>query len=149
MSLIPIGELSRRTAVHIETIRYYEHEGILPRPRRSESGRRLYEDDDLQRVIFVRHARELGLELAAIRSLLALQERPGESCQGVIDLMRAQLTAVQSRIDRLNVLKGELHRMLRSCTGGRVADCRIVKALNGDVAGLLAGASPSSDRPPV
>ena len=129
--MIPIGELSRRTGVHIETIRYYERSGVLPRARRTDSGRRLYGDTDVRRLGFIRHARRLGFELDAIRTLLALQERPDASCGTVDVLARQQLAVVEERIAQLVALRSELTRMISSCAGGSVGACRIIEALVG------------------
>lgn len=76
-----IGDLSRQTGVNIETIRYYERIGVLPKPARQPNGRRTYSPADAERLGFIRHARELGFDLPSIRILLALQERPEASCE--------------------------------------------------------------------
>ena len=128
--MLTIGKLSRRTGVNIETIRYYERVGLLPTPGRTESGRRLYDESDSRRLAFVRHARELGFEMATIRALLALQDKPERSCAEVTEITRLQLTAVESRIERLCGLKEELVRMINACAGGKVANCRIIDALS-------------------
>lgn len=127
--MIPIGELSRRTGVHIETIRYYERSGVLPQARRTDSGRRLYGEADVRRLGFIRHARQLGFELETIRTLLALQEEPDASCGTVDAIARQQLAVVEDRIAQLTALRSELTRMISSCAGGKVGDCRIIEAL--------------------
>lgn len=127
--MIPIGELSRRTGVHIETIRYYERSGVLPQARRTDSGRRLYGETDVRRLRFIRHARQLGFELEAIRTLLALQEQPNDSCCTVDVLARQQLAVVEERITQLAALRSKLTRMISSCAGGNVGACRIIEAL--------------------
>ena len=76
-----IGDLSRQAGVNIETIRYYERIGVLPKPARQLNGRRTYSPVDAERLGFIRHARELGFDLPSIRILLALQERPEASCE--------------------------------------------------------------------
>lgn len=129
--MIPIGELSRRTGVHIETIRYYEREGVLPKAERAANGRRVYGSEDVQRLAFLRHARDLGFDLAAVQSLLALQERPEASCEGALRLAAEQLAAVESRISRLTALREELARMVRTCAAGTVSECRVIEALEG------------------
>lgn len=137
--MIPIGEISRRTGVNIETIRYYEREGVLPQARRADNGRRYYGDTDVRRLSFIRYARELGFDLAAVRVLLSLQESPGVCCGEVASLARAQRDAVNSRIARLQVLRDELTQMIDGCAGGTVADCRIIESLG----------SPPPDQCPV
>lgn len=127
-----IGDLSRASGVHIETIRYYERSGLLPRPARQSNGRRIYGETDVRRLGFIRHARDLGFELANVRALLSLQEQPEASCEDASRLAGAQLEAVESRIARLQKLRGELSRMISECHQGRVAECRVIEALAAD-----------------
>ena len=79
--ILPIGQAARRSGVKVPTIRYYEQIGLLTSPPRSEGNRRQYDGHDLRRLIFIRHARELGFEVGAIRTLLVLQDHPGK-CSG-------------------------------------------------------------------
>lgn len=127
--MMPIGVLSTKSGVHIETIRYYERAGVLPKARRAANGRRTYGEADVGRLTFIRHARQLGFDLAAVRALLALQGRPELSCEAASKLASAQLSAVESRLSRLAVLRDELRRMVRACKNGRVSDCRVIDAL--------------------
>jgi DNA-binding transcriptional MerR regulator len=127
--MMSIGTLSKQSGVHIETIRYYERAGVLPKARRATNGRRIYGEEDAGRLAFIRHARELGFELVSVRALLALQERPELSCKAASELASAQLAAVESRLNRLTVLRDELKRMVRACKNGRVVDCRVIEAL--------------------
>ena len=124
-----IGDLSRHAGVNIETIRYYERIGVLPVPARQENGRRSYTEVDARRLGFVRHARELGFYLAAVRALLALQEQPEASCEDASRIAQAQLAEVESRIARLLNLREELSRMVNECGRGVVAGCRVIEAL--------------------
>ncbi|SKA28742.1 DNA-binding transcriptional regulator, MerR family [Enhydrobacter aerosaccus] len=127
--MMSIGTLSKKSGVHIETIRYYERAGVLPKARRAPNGRRVYGHEDTGRLAFIRQARELGFELISVRALLALQERPELSCKAASQLASAQLAAVESRLNRLIVLRDELRRMVRACKNGRVGDCRVIEAL--------------------
>lgn len=127
--MFTIGTLSKRTGVNIETIRYYERTGLIDHPPRTMSRRRLFDDHAVGRLAFIRHARELGFDVPTIRALLALQSAPEASCADVTRIARDQRAAVQSRIARLQVLRAELDRIIRSCVGGRMADCRIIEAL--------------------
>jgi len=127
--MMPIGTLSKQSGVHLETIRYYERAGVLPKARRAANGRRVFDQQDVRRLAFIRHARELGFELASVRALLALQEKPELSCKSASDLASAQLSAVEGRINRLTVLREELKRMIRACKNKRVFDCRVIDAL--------------------
>ena len=78
---ISIGELSRRTGVKVPTIRYYKSVALMPAPPRSEGKQRRYSEPEVSRLIFIRHARELGFEIDAIRTLLALQDNPNQPCR--------------------------------------------------------------------
>ncbi|KMO39358.1 MerR family transcriptional regulator [Methylobacterium aquaticum] len=126
----PIGELSRRTGVLIPTVRYYEQAGLLPPPPRTEGGRRRYGPADVERLTFIRHARELGFEIEAIRELLALTAQPDRSCAEVDIIARRHLVEVEHRITRLMALRSELSRMIGECGHGRVGECRVIEVLS-------------------
>jgi DNA-binding transcriptional MerR regulator len=126
----PIGEVARRTGLKVPTIRYYEQIGLLPTLPRSEGNRRYYRDGDIRRLVFVRHARELGFEVEAIRTLLALQDQPENSCGQIDALVGEHLEAVESKIQRLLALRGELQQILACCRGGRVAECRVIESIS-------------------
>ena len=127
---LAIGSLARQTGVKIPTIRYYEQIGLLPDAPRTTSNRRQYDQRAVRRLRFIRHARELGFEVEAIRELLDLAEQPQRSCAKVDALARAHLQAITSRIDRLVALRAEVEHMIRACTKGRIAKCRIIDALS-------------------
>ena len=125
-----IGRLSKAAEVKVTTIRYYESIGLMADPDRSDSGQRLYGDDAVQRLSFIRHARDLGFAIDAIRELIALQSDPGEDCSIVEIIARHQLENVRKRLKQLRALERELKRMVAGCDGGRVDSCRIMAALN-------------------
>lgn len=127
--MIAIGALSKRTGVNIETIRYYERINLIPSPPRTESRRRLYGTEDVRRLAFIRHSRDLGFDIPAIRKMLALQEMPEASCEQVSRIATDQLEAVEMRIRRLLGLKSELTRMIHECDNGKVGQCRIIEVL--------------------
>lgn len=124
-----IGKLARRAGVKVPTIRYYEQIGLLPEPERSPGNQRLYGRRVADRLAFIRHARELGFPLEAIRDLLSLSDNPDQPCVAADAIARAQLDAVERRIAQLYSLKRELERMVEQCRGGRIADCRIIEVL--------------------
>ena len=126
---VSIGVASIRSGVKVPTIRYYEDIGLLPAPRRTKSNRRHYEAADLRRLVFIRHSRELGFDIGAIRALLNIQDNPDQSCEAVDTIARARLREVERRIESLLKLKAELKRMIAGCSRGRVAQCRIIEAL--------------------
>jgi DNA-binding transcriptional MerR regulator len=126
---VPIGVAAIRSGVKVPTIRYYEEIGLLPAPPRTRSNRRRYDADDLRRLTFIRHARQLGFEIDAVRALLTIQDNPDQSCETVDVIARARLREVERRIESLLKLKAELERMIVACSLGRVADCRVIEAL--------------------
>lgn len=126
---IPIGKAARHSGVKVPTIRYYEQIGLLPRTPRTEGNRRLYDAGDVRRLVFIRHARELGFEIGAIRTLLALQDQPGQSCGAADEIARARLTEVEQRIASLSALKAELQVMIDGCSHGRINHCRVIEVL--------------------
>jgi DNA-binding transcriptional MerR regulator len=107
-----IGELARRTEVKVPTIRYYEQIGLLAPPPRTEGQQRRYDKNATARLAFIKHARELGFDIEAIRALLSLQDNPDQSC-GVADrIAKARIAEVEERIASLTALRVELQRMV-------------------------------------
>ncbi len=127
--MLSIGDLGRRTGTKVQTIRYYEQIGLMPEPERTEGRQRRYGIDDLDRLGFIRHARQLGFPLGAIRELLALSDQPTHSCAEAASIVRRQLRQVEQRMDRLEALRRELLRMIDECGGGVTADCRVLEVL--------------------
>lgn len=127
--IFSIGALAKRAATNVQTIRFYEQEGLMPSPSRSEGGQRRYSKAHADRLAFIRHSRELGFPLDAIRELLGLTDKPEQSCQRVDHVAREVLADVEAKIERLEALRSELKRMIRQCKHGRVAECRVVAVL--------------------
>ena len=127
--MLSIGTLAQRTGTKVQTIRYYEEIGLMPEPERTRGGQRRYSDAELDRLAFIRHARQLGFTLEAIRELVDLSDSPERSCAEVDSIAQRQLREVEARIARLETLRGELRRMLRECQSDRVADCRVLEVL--------------------
>lgn len=127
---LAIGDLAKQTGVKVPTIRYYEGVGLLPPAPRTESNRRQYDDRAVRRLRFIRHARELGFEVDAIRQLLDLAEQPQRSCAKVDALARAHLQGITSRLERLSALRAEVESMIKACSKGRIAKCRIIDVLS-------------------
>ena len=126
---VSIGEAARQSGVKAPTIRYYEQIGLLPAPPRTSGNRRHYDGGELRRLAFIRHARELGFEIDAIRTLLALQDNPKQPCDAADAIARARLTEVEQRIASLSALKVELLLMIEGCSHGRVDHCRVIEVL--------------------
>lgn len=125
-----IGRLSKAAGVKVTTIRYYESIGLMGEPDRSDSGQRLYGDDAVERLSFIRHGRELGFPMDAIRELITLQSDPGEDCSVVEAIAEDQLQNIRKRLKKLRALERELKRMVTGCDGGKIETCQIMAALN-------------------
>lgn len=126
---LSIGNLARRTGCKVQTIRYYEQIGLMPEPGRTAGNQRFYGERHAERLAFIRHSRELGFPLEAIRELLQLSDDRNRSCERADRIARAHLLEVNLRIASLTALKGELERMVRQCVQGRIADCRVIEVL--------------------
>ena len=111
-----IGELARATATPIETIRYYEQQGLIDAAARTGSNYRVYVDAHIERLAFIRRCRSLDMSLNEIRLLLRYKDAPLENCAGVSDLIEAHIGHVAGRIEELESLKHQLEALRQSCT---------------------------------
>ena len=123
MAMLMIGDLARRTGTKINTIRFYEEIGLLPRAARTSSGRRTYGETDVRRLTFIRNGRDLGFSTDELRSLISLSEHPDRDCGAVRAIARCHLLDIKKRIDRLIRLRKELDAVVMTCESGRIADC--------------------------
>lgn len=127
---IRIGELAKRTGCKIVTIRYYENEGLLPQPARSEGNFRLYVDEHVERLKFIRHLRSLDMTLGEIRALLGLRDNPTQDCGEVNALLDAHIQQVEVRVEALLQLKQHLVTLREKCSGGQLVEgCGILQGL--------------------
>lgn len=124
-----IGTLSRATGVKVSAIRFYEQIGLLPTADRTHSNRRVYGASELLRLRFIRHARELGFDVEAVRQLIQLAQDRDRSCAEIDEMTKAHLAQIDSRISRLQSLRIELQRMLDQCSHNIVAECRVIEIL--------------------
>jgi MerR family mercuric resistance operon transcriptional regulator len=132
---IHIGELSRRTGCNVETIRYYERVGLLPRPPRSAARYRLYDGADVDRLAFVRRGRELGFTLDQVRALLALSVNNGEdTCSEVRQLAAGHLAEVRAKIADLCAMERVLSNAVRRCDAGELPGCPLIDTLSATAA---------------
>ncbi|NLY65445.1 MAG: Cd(II)/Pb(II)-responsive transcriptional regulator [Alcaligenaceae bacterium] len=132
---IKIGELAKLTEATVETIRYYEKEGLLPEPMRSSGNYRLYGEKHMERLKFIRHCRSLDMTLEEIRTLLQLRDTPSESCCDVNALLDEHILAVETRVKELSLLKQHLIELRQQCTVTATTDsCGILRALSDKVA---------------
>ncbi len=124
-----IGALSKRTGRNIETIRYYEKIGLLPAPPRTEGGHRIYDEDRVKRLAFIRRSRELGFTLNQVRELLGLVDEGDYGCGDVQEITLGHLSDVKRKISDLKRLERVLKNMAAECPGGTVPECPIIDAL--------------------
>lgn len=127
--LLLIGALSDKTGVNIETIRYYERIGLLPPPRRSEGRHRLYTQQDLKVLTFVRRGRELGFSLRDIRALLALGD-VGSVCSTAKQITARHLAEIRAKVASLRKLERALRTMTDQCHPETLSSCPIIDALS-------------------
>ena len=128
---LPIGELSRRARVHIETIRYYERIKMLPAPPRTASGRRIYGPGEMRSLSFIRRSRELGFTLDEIRALLALSAKNGlDACAEVRGLAASHLKGVRAKIADLRAMERVLADAVRRCDAGEAPGCPLIDTLS-------------------
>ena len=129
MKHMTIGRLSKAAGVKVTTIRYYESINLMGKPERSTSGQRLYDDADVQRLSFIRHARDLGFPIDSIQELIDLQDQPGEDCAQVDLIAKRQLGDIRRRLGQLKALESELQNMVRVCKGGKIRSCKVLQTL--------------------
>jgi len=128
--MLSIGALSKQTGVKVSTIRYYEQVGLLNPPIRTQGNQRRYPSDTVERLGFIRHARELGFSIEAIAALIELNGSPNSSCAKASRIAREQLEEVRVKIAGLVKLESELSRIANGCGGsGVVSDCYVMASL--------------------
>jgi DNA-binding transcriptional MerR regulator len=130
MKTLTIGQLGKATATKIETIRYYEKIDLLPAPDRTSGNYRSYAAEHLERLGFIRRARELGFSIEDVRELLKLAAHGERPCEQVDQLVARHLETAEQKIEALKRLRHELRDTLASCKGGRIAECRVIQALS-------------------
>lgn len=131
MGSLTIGQLAKRTGVGVETIRFYERQGLIPEPARLASGYRHYPPEALSRVRFIRQAQHLGFSLKEVLELLRLQDNPNAGRGDVRDKALAKLSDIRGRIRDLEAIQSELSRLVQDCDGiGPIANCPILHRLS-------------------
>ena len=124
-----IGEMSRKTGVNIETIRYYERTNLLPKPDRTRGGNRQYNYEQLKRLKFVRRSRDLGFSIAKIKALLEMVDGVDLTCGEVHDMTIFHLSNVKTKIADLRQLEKTLKKIAAECSKGDLPDCPIIDTL--------------------
>ncbi|MBW0368342.1 MerR family transcriptional regulator [Ensifer adhaerens] len=127
--MLTIGDLSRTSGVKIPTIRYYEQMGLLSHAERSGGNQRRYTNEERDRLTFIRHARNLGLTIEAIRELILLSQHPEKPCHQADRIVAERLADVRDKINRLTKLEEELVRITTCDHANQVGDCYVIRAL--------------------
>lgn len=126
-----IGELSVSSSTSVETIRFYEREGLLPAPARTQGNFRIYESAHLERLRMIRHCRSLDMSLDEVRVLLRFRDDPGAACGDVNALLDSHISQVDERIKELHLLQNQLQDLRKRCGEERTAQhCGILAGLN-------------------
>jgi len=125
----PIGVLSAETGVNIETIRYYERIGLMPKPPRTDGRRRIFDAGHLKRLTFIRRGRELGFSIDEIRELLGLARGQSLTCAKVKTMTEMHIAAIRSKVKDLRKLERVLSDLAARCHGREVPDCPLLEAL--------------------
>lgn len=133
MPFMTIGQLARAACVHVETIRYYQHLGLLAVPPRPAGSVRRYDSDFLERLGFIRRAQEAGFSLKEIAELLRLARTP--NCRGARDIAARKLSQVEERMADLERIRSALRSLVRQCEAGGPRSCAIIESFAGAVAG--------------
>jgi len=130
-NVLKIGELARMAECRIETIRYYEQQGLLPAPVRSDGNYRLYGNEHVERLRFIRHCRSLDMTLDSVRLLLRFRDAPEENCGQVDALLDEHIGHVADRIAQLKLLEAQLRDLRGQCRSAKASkDCRILQTLS-------------------
>lgn len=127
--MFSIGMLSRKAGVKVPTIRYYEQIALLAMAERTTGGQRRYRARDIEQLNFIRHARDLGLGIEAIRDLLRLSANGENPCADADRIAHEHLAGVKEKIKHLRRLEKELKRIVSQCSGGRVGECYVIQSL--------------------
>jgi len=131
MESLSTGQLAGAANVNVETVRYYEKRGLLPRPPRSNSGYRRYDQLSVKRLLFIKHAQEVGFSLREITELLAIQYGTGKKCGEVKKRTEAKIAEMEQKIRDLQSIQSALRGLVRVCRADRKAsECPILEALD-------------------
>jgi len=133
MTSMTTGKLAKQCGVGVETIRFYEREGLIEEPPRRESGYRQYPEEIVRRVLFIKRAKALGFTLKEIKELLAIRIEPEATCGDVLRQAEAKITDIEERIVTLQRMKQALTRLTVTCSGrGPASLCPILEAMEDD-----------------
>ncbi|MDA8084745.1 MAG: MerR family transcriptional regulator [Nitrospiraceae bacterium] len=131
MEYLTTGRLAKEAGVNIDTVRYYEKRGLIPKPPRKDSGYRMFREDAVKRIIFIKHAQEIGFSLHEIEELLFLRVSSKTTCHEVKKRTEAKIVEVEGKILNLQRIKRALEKMADICRANkRIGDCPILDMLD-------------------
>lgn len=133
MGQLTIGDVAAQASVHVETLRYYERRGLVAKPPRSTSNYRLYPEDTVRRLRFIKHAQQLGFSLKEIKELLSLRAAPRARCADVRQRAAAKIKDINAKIVALQAMKKALTKLVAECSGrGPITECPILESLDAE-----------------
>lgn len=133
--MLKIGEVAKNSQVGVETVRFYEREGLIALPKRNESGYRQYPESVIKQIQFIQHAKSLGFSLKEIGELIKLKSTSGASCKTIKAAAKAKITDIQEKIDALERMKMALQPLVARCkSSDPISDCPILNALDENIA---------------
>lgn len=142
-----IGELAKQSDCDVETIRFYEREGLLDAPAREANGYRSYADAHLVQLNFVRHCRSLGIGLPEVRILRSFQARPELACEEIDELIDRQIVRIHEQLESFRLLERQLHSLRDTCKAQQTArDCGILRTLEQAAEGEACSCHPAAKR---
>jgi Zn(II)-responsive transcriptional regulator len=136
MPTMTVGKLAEATGINIETVRFYEREGLMPKPERTQGGHRLFDDTDVARLRFIQRAKEVGFTLKEIQDLLFLRDSEVATCEDVCEMAKRKVAEIERKIEMLTEMRDHLKALTEICPGdSRPTECcSILKGLEGGAA---------------
>jgi len=133
MSVFTIGKVAKQAGVGVETVRFYERQGLIEQPLRSDHGYRHYPEETVLRLRFIKQAKKLGFTLKEIGELLALRNEPGATCGDLQQRAESKLKDIESRIEELTKMRDVLDSLIKSCSLEKsIGECPILNVITGD-----------------
>lgn len=133
MERLRTSDVAKQARVNVETLRYYERRGLLQKPPRTDSNYRVYSEDAVRRVRFIKRAQELGFSLKEVKELLSLRVTPGAGCADVLNRARLKIRDIDEKIRALKGMRNALSNLMAECSGkGPVTDCPILESLDSE-----------------
>jgi MerR family mercuric resistance operon transcriptional regulator len=132
MTMLKSGEISKQAGINVETLRYYEREGLLPEPERTEAGYRLYSKESVKRVQFIKRSQDLGFSLKEIKVLLTFRTNPMNTAADIKRVTQQKIDSIDKKIEALQAIRKTLSQLANCCPGGSeaVEDCPIIRCLD-------------------